>query len=67
MHNEIKVFSVVLVVFVSRAEFQDKYVLEYLSVMKFHEICMLRDYILSEMRSFALRVKPACLFRIRVH
>ena len=45
MHNELKVFSIVLIVFVFIAEFQDKLVSEHLRVMKFHEICMLRNYI----------------------
>ena len=45
MHNELKVFSIVLIVFVFIAEFQDKLVSEHLRIMKFHEICMLRNYI----------------------
>ena len=45
MHNGMKVFSMFLVVFDFNAEFQDKQVSEYWSVMKFHEICMLRNYI----------------------
>ena len=45
MHNELKFFSIVLIVFVFIAEFQDKFVSEHLRVMKFHEICMLRNYI----------------------
>jgi len=45
MHNELKVFSIVLIVFVFIAEFQDKLVSEHLRTMEFHEICMLRNYI----------------------
>ena len=45
MHNELKVFLIVLIVFVFIPEFQDKLVSEHLRVMKFHEICMLQNYI----------------------
>ena len=45
MDNELKVFSIILIAFVFIAEFQDKLVSEHLRVMKFHEICMLRNYI----------------------
>ena len=41
MNNEMKVFSMVLVVFDFYAEFQGKYVSGFVDVMKCHEICML--------------------------